>query len=142
MKKIHNILSFFLLLSYFSFAQKIIYVNNANSTANQNGTSWATAYSNLSTALSLAVPNDEIWIAKGSYFATNDNDRKKSFVLKKGIRLYGGFVGNENNKSQRDYLKNISILDGNIGTKSDSLDNSYNILICDNTDSTSATTIK
>ena len=54
-----------------------------------NGTSWANAYIDLSTALG-ATGSGEIWIAKGTYTPAT---RTSSFVLRSDVAIYGGFSG-------------------------------------------------
>ena len=82
-----------------SFAT-VIYVNAAATGAN-NGSSWADAYTTLPLALSAAAANDEIWVAQATYKPTATPDRTLSLVLKNGVSVYGGFVGNETQRAQR-----------------------------------------
>ncbi len=75
----------------------VVFVNAAATGAN-NGTSWQDAYTDLQTALSSSVPRD-IWVAEGTYRTsqgTTSQDRNISFVLKNGVRLYGGFPASGN----------------------------------------------
>ena len=113
-----------------------IYVNKTATGAN-NGTSWANAYTNLETAVIFAMPTDEIWVAKGTYYTSTTNDRSSSFALGNGVKLYGNFFGNETNINQRVGLIpnasgtnriNETILNGDIGVANDSTDNAYHIM--------------
>ncbi|UCC30026.1 MAG: right-handed parallel beta-helix repeat-containing protein [Phycisphaerales bacterium] len=70
-----------------------------------DGLSWATAYDSPSTALATAQSGDQIWVAAGTYVG--------NFTLALGVEVYGGFVGNETELSQRDWKANPTILDGN-----------------------------
>jgi len=68
--------------------------------AGSNGdcSSWAQACE-LQTALYIAVPGDQIWVAAGTYKPTTSSNRSASFQLKSGVAIYGGFPaegGNEN----------------------------------------------
>ncbi len=45
----------------------IIYVKSSGT---GGGTTWATAYTDLQLALSVAKSGDEIWVAAGTYFPT------------------------------------------------------------------------
>ena len=91
MKHIYTLL-FTILLSCQATAQTRYYINQA-ATGDNNGTSWASAFTKLDAALSLATANDEIWVAAGIYYPINtssvwgitDTDilayNKKGFVL-------------------------------------------------------------
>ena len=117
------------------FAQsKIIYVNTAAIGTNA-GNNWQNAYVNLSTALDSANYGDSVFVAKGKY-VPSINDRNDAFILKSGIRLFGGFAGTEKKASQRNFLQNTTVLSGDIGVKGDSTDNSYNVIRGENLDST------
>jgi hypothetical protein len=83
---------------------------NVNAPAGGNGTTWATAYNNLKSAISAANANQgikKIWVAKGSYFPGSTR-----FTLKNNLALYGGFAGNETQLSQRSIAGNETILTG------------------------------
>ena len=57
-----------LLLSGSYGAHAVKYVdNNPAVPGPRNGTSWATAYANIQTAVNAAVPFEEIWVANGTY---------------------------------------------------------------------------
>lgn len=103
---------------------KVIYVKEG---AQGNGTSWDNALGNLQNALGIAKKGDQIWVARGTYYPTNGNGRNVSFVIPDGVQVYGGFVGTEEDISQRDLNKNKSILSGEIGTPS-SDDNSFSVV--------------
>jgi hypothetical protein len=97
---------------------EIIYVKYDADGAN-NGTSWTDAYIDLQSAFSVAGScANEIWVAAGIYKPTNQvggtGDRYKTFQLKNGVAVYGGFVGNETNRNQRDWRTNITILSGDL----------------------------
>ncbi|MCH2084993.1 MAG: T9SS type A sorting domain-containing protein [Saprospiraceae bacterium] len=102
----------------------------------EDGSSWEDAFSNLQQAIELAEYGDTIWVAEGTYFSTDDDDRTKSFILKDGVALYGGFDGTETNLEERNWENNFTILSGNIGALNDSTDNSYHVLYGVGTDST------
>jgi hypothetical protein len=100
----------------------ILYVNN-NATGNNDGSSWADAYTNLQDAIDLAdacTNVNQIWVAAGTYYPTKDpfdnaspaDPRDKTFYLKDGVKLYGGFDGTETAISQRDFVANETILSG------------------------------
>ncbi|MHC4917234.1 MAG: hypothetical protein ACYTGB_17285, partial [Planctomycetota bacterium] len=105
----------------------VIYVN-VLATGDNDGTSWANAYTSLQSALAVATSGKEIWVAAGTYAPTTGTSRTASFVLKNGVELYGGFDAAEMYRSERDVTLNITILSGDIGTLGDASDNSYHVV--------------
>lgn len=93
---------------------EVIFVN-ALASGENTGNSWGDAYTDLQPALLDALEGDSIWVAQGSYYPTNQNDRAVSFVLRNDIPVYGGFIGTETNLTERDWRNNLTILSGNIG---------------------------
>lgn len=99
------------------------------------GTSWATAYNDLQTAINTASPGDSIFVARGNYFpsviAGAGTDRDKTFLLRDLVSVFGGFAGTEAQLSDRKeedlHTVNATILNGNIGG-TDSSDNCYHVL--------------
>jgi len=121
------IFSLFLLLqiSLNTFGQ-VIYVK-ADASGTANGSSWDNAYTSLQSALSVANASNEIWVAEGIYYTTTNSNRNTRFTIpsvKDGLRIYGGFTGDETDISQRDYQTNLTILSGNINNQSSNTDNS------------------
>ncbi|MCY3018454.1 MAG: tandem-95 repeat protein [Planctomycetota bacterium] len=90
-----------------------IYVN-CNATGASNGSSWLDAYTDLQSALAAAASGDEIWVAAGTYKPTTGTDRTISFVLKAGVGVYGGFVGTETARDQRNWTANVTTLSGDL----------------------------
>ena len=101
-------------------AAPIIYVD-ADAVAVPDGLSWTTAYTNVQSALGVAVSGIEIWVAEGIYYPDEglgqiNDDITSTFVLTDGVALYGGFdpgsgvdefvrarLGNLRHRSQRRY---------------------------------------
>ena len=110
----------------------IIFVN-LNANGSNNGESWNNAYTNLQTAIANAQSGDEIWVAKGTYRPTLETDRTVSFILKNGVKMYGGFAGYETSISQRDIKNNVTELSGDLGTQGNKSDNSYHVVDISNT---------
>ncbi len=91
-----------------------LYVNASVSGGNNDGSSWTDAYSNLLEAIgkaNICTNITEIWIAKGVYKTFNETS---TFTIPKNISLFGGFLGTENNRSDRNWATNPTILSGDI----------------------------
>ncbi|MBK8051349.1 MAG: hypothetical protein IPK16_32170 [Anaerolineales bacterium] len=91
-----------------------IHVNQAATGANA-GDSWADAFTNLQSALTVAKANTsacEIWVATGVYtpgVVTSD-----AFTVTAGVSLYGGFAATETLRTQRNPAANLTVLSGDI----------------------------
>jgi len=101
-----------------------IYVD-ANASGNNDGSSWADAFSDLQTGIIAASNTIEkaVWVAQGTYNpGTNRNDAFEIDLNAVGddIKLYGGFNGTETNLTDRDWLSNLTILTGDVNGDDDS----------------------
>ena len=103
-------------------------VRYAKPIASGTGTclSWATACT-LQTALNGAASGEEIWVAAGTHTPTTGTDRTATFQLKGGVAVYGGFVGIETARDQRNPVTHLTTLDGGIGAAGHS-DDSYHVV--------------
>jgi predicted outer membrane repeat protein len=117
----YTLLSCFLLFTILLQSQTIKYVT-VNGAGSKDGSSWSNASDNLQKMIGLSSGATQIWVAKGTYtpkvaLAPNNNaqDRNNTFGLKKDVKLYGGFSGNETSLSQRNITANETILSGNLG---------------------------
>lgn len=115
----------------------IIYVN-AGATGNNTGISWADAFTDLQSALSSTCSGfTEIWVAKGTYKPSKDpfgnsnpvDARDKTFYIKDGLKLYGGFAGTETRIGDRQITDNISILNGDINNDGIDMGNSFHVVL-------------
>lgn len=96
MKKTLLLLTF--LFIGFTEAQTVVYVD-IDATGNNDGTSWANAYTSLHDALTNTTTSGaEIWIAEGTYTPSNAST---PFLNQYGVDIYGGFVGTEATKADR-----------------------------------------
>ncbi|WP_442266177.1 choice-of-anchor Q domain-containing protein [Tenacibaculum sp. ZS6-P6] len=127
MKKKILSLSTFLFLFFYLQVNATVYYVNLNATGNNDGSSWQNAFNSLDTALSSSTSGDEIWVAKGTYKPSFDG-----FNIPSGVKIYGGFIGNESNLNERDYSTNTVTLDGNIGDLSKSTDNANHVVFMRN----------
>lgn len=98
----------------------------------RDGTSWATAFHNLQDAIYEAQPQDEIWVASGTYTPTHETNpgdpRSATFYLDKPLAIYGGFLGNEIFLSERAGLFTETILSGDLGVPQFRADNADHVV--------------
>ena len=106
-------------------AQKTYYVTP---TGTGQGNSWSDSSSDINAVLFAAKSGDQVWVAKGTYLPTADTDRSIAFFIPSDVKMYGGFVGNETELSQRNFADNLTILSGEINSPSPA-DNSYNVVV-------------
>ena len=123
------ILMAFALLPAFASAQGARYYVALDGLETADGSSWDTP-TTLAAALAKAVANDEIWV-----MGYNDEGNSKfyfvpkaGYTLKSGVKLYGGFNGDEKSIDERKVIDNKvyrmvyrTVLSGDIGKK-DALD--------------------
>ncbi|MCP4712988.1 MAG: right-handed parallel beta-helix repeat-containing protein, partial [Planctomycetes bacterium] len=83
---------------HLTFDGPVIYVNDDASGAN-SGVSWGDAFLSLQDGLEAATAGKQIWVAAGTYKPTvkvgGSGHKFKTFQMKNGVAIYGGFVGNE-----------------------------------------------
>lgn len=142
------------LLCIFSVAgQTIYYVNIQNGKDTNDGLKWSSAFMNLQTAIDSAKAGDEIRVAAGVYLPTekiarryggggsnNDTpatDRHRSFLIRKDLKIYGGFPANATDATgmnSRDWQVHRTILSGDFeGNDNDSFENmeenAYHVMV-------------
>ena len=113
---------------------------NVSATGNNDGTTWADAYTDLQTAINNTAATKEIWVAKGTYKPTG-NGRTATFSTNKRQKIYGGFQGTEGSLGDRDITllntTNATILSGDLNgddntnilpTETTRQDNAYHVL--------------
>ena len=92
-----------------AYGEITLYVT-ADGAGNMDGASWENAARDLKGLIDNINDNAEIWVAKGVYSpGTGSSD---TFLLKKGLKIYGGFDGTESALEERDIKKNAVFLDG------------------------------
>lgn len=115
MKKLALLLVF---SNLFLIGTSQIYVDSAATGAN-NGSNWNDAYVYLQDALDNSLPNDSIWVAKGTYYPDEganqiNNSNLSTFNIPDSVKVFGGFNGSEILFTQRDCSINNTILSGYI----------------------------
>ena len=125
---------------------QIIYVDGRATGAN-DGSSWASAYTDLQSALTITtIRGDQIWVATGTYKPSSTGGRGATFRLIPGVAIYGGFGGGETNRDQRDPTAHVTTLSGDLqgddppgaptyqSVESAMADNSYHVITSDGAD--------
>lgn len=120
-----------------ALGQVVLYVDQ-QAQGNGDGLSWNNACTSLQGALTAAEAMDgqavEIWVAQGTYLPGTDGDRTASFHLRNQVAIYGGFVGIESQRGQRDFLQYPTVLSGDLNGDDEPIDsrsladNSYHVL--------------
>ena len=127
MKKLYFQLVLLIFTISSAFSQKYVTVAGAGT---KDGSSWTNAASDLQATINAAAIGDVIWVASGTYTPTvkiadflfdgitPTTARDKTFKLMPGVKVFGGFVGNEVpsfNLDTRDFVANETILSGDLG---------------------------
>ncbi len=109
-----------------------VYVDT-DATGTNDGSSWASAFTDLQDGIDLAVSGIEVWVAEGTYVpGAVESD---AFLTKSGVRVYGGFAGGETVRQLRDWNAHPTILSGEIGGP-DATDNSWHVVVAGGSNST------
>ena len=104
---------------------------------NGNGTSWASAYNNVQSAITASVPGDQIYIAAGTYIPTvrreSNDERSKTFAFKGGVQVLGGFPAAGGTLAERNSGVHLTILSGDLlgndgATFTNINDNAYHVV--------------
>jgi predicted outer membrane repeat protein len=122
-------------LVYHGFPATRMYVDQ-DATGSGTGLNWPVACVRLDDALTAAAISDnieEIWVAEGLYRPTRNGNRGDSFVIRDGLKVYGGFAGNETKLGQRDIDANPTVLTGAINNPLLAFDNCYHVVDLTNT---------
>jgi hypothetical protein len=84
-----------------------IYVD-AYAECEASGKTWQDAIPDLEKAFAMAVPGDSIWVSLGVYKPSKGS----MFVIKSGVKVFGGFSGVESNIEQRSWQQFRTVLMG------------------------------
>ncbi len=99
-------------LCQIGYAQDIYYVDQNATGFPEDGSSWATAYTDLQSALSSANSGAEVWVAAGTY--TPGTLEADSFTIPDNVTVLGGFNGTETTADERNWAANPTILSGDL----------------------------
>jgi len=102
-----------------------VYVNK-NATGANNGNSWADAYTTIQAGINDAdVGDEEVWVAK----VAAEGTYPEAIVMKSGVKLYGGFNGTETELNQRNWVTNVTTINGSTARYGSP---AYHVVIMDN----------
>jgi hypothetical protein len=100
-----------LLVAMPATAQSTHYVDAA-ATGDGSGGSWAHAFTNLQSALSAAMSNDQVWVAEGDY--RPGSMATETFTVWGGVAVIGGFAAGMSALGERDEKAHPVVLSGDI----------------------------
>jgi hypothetical protein len=121
-----------------------------------SGSSWANASDDIQAMIDISADYPsitEIWVAAGTYTpahlpptASTTTDRDRTFLLKAGVKLYGGFAGTETARSERNWTSNPTILSGDfngddMGGFTGMGENAYHVVLGANISNNGATVL-
>lgn len=114
---------FFSCINSYGQTTTVYYVDAAKSDNSGSGLSWTAAKRDIQAAIFLADSDDQVWVKKGTYKPTHDHlgnsnptiRQRRTFYIKDGIKLYGGFAGTETALTQRT-SGNVTILSGDFNS--------------------------
>lgn len=118
MKKIYLTIISLLTVMSLSFSQTVYYVDGDISSSG-TGTSWETAFKTIQEGIDAAhnslsnpaIETAQVWVKSGTYFVYNTSE-EDIIAMKEGVEIFGGFIGNETQISERNYIENETIIDG------------------------------
>jgi predicted outer membrane repeat protein len=128
-----------------ALGQTVWYVDDSSTNGLNNGSNWNDAFTELQSALAVALPGDEIRVGQGTYkpdFDISSNghtgDRSATFLLCDDVLLSGGYAGyGSPDPNARDVNTNATVLTGDLsgndlGTTGLE-ENSYHVVTADAT---------
>ncbi len=138
MKRLFFLISFILLVPSL-FSQQIRYVKPSAQSSAWAQMSSGFVFSNLQSAIDASVSGDQVWVAVGIYYPSlgidGNTGRFRSFLMKDGVAVHGGFSGTENSLNERNRVgdelwtyANPVILSGDYNQNGDSTDNVFHVV--------------
>lgn len=133
MKKIYFLTGYLALISFFAIAQTTKRYVKPNGPG--DGSTWENASADLQAIINISAANDEVWVAAGTYKPAEKIDasggvRDVSFILKAGVKIYGGLVDGATDLTIRDFVANRSILSGDLNNSNGANDgDAYHVVV-------------
>ena len=101
MKNLLKLIVIVLLCTSFSFTANAQVVRYVSKYGVGNGTSWLLASPDLQAMINASQPGDEVWVAgtlnNNPALAYTPSQYPNYFVMKEGVKIYGGFPSNATN---------------------------------------------
>ncbi|KAA0993374.1 choice-of-anchor Q domain-containing protein [Dyadobacter aurulentus] len=125
-EKICTILTVLALVCSHTQAQTIRYVKATDDggSINANGLSWAMASNDLQAMINASSAGDEVWVAspvnlpiRTANTGTPSLSRLNAFVLKEGVKVYGGFPRTGGDWATRNPVQHTTILTGEMANQ-------------------------
>jgi len=92
-------------LTVYPSSDRIWYVDG-DVVSSGSGTSWSEAFKTIQEAIDVARNGNQIWVKKGTYLLSYHIN------VDKAVFIYGGFEGTEDERDQRDWVTNVTVVDG------------------------------
>jgi predicted outer membrane repeat protein len=86
-----------------SVAPAVVYVD-CTAPGVPDGETWETAFHTIQEGVDAAYPDGEVWVADGVY--------TENIMIVKPVQVYGGFRGDEESREFRDFVTNVTTIDG------------------------------
>ena len=96
----------------FEILPRVWYVDSL-APAGGDGTTWSEAYQYVQDGVAAATLGDEVWVKTGTYYRRGTDTTLLG--LKAGVAVYGGFAGYESVRGNRDWVNNVTTLNGQGG---------------------------
>ncbi len=93
-----------------------------------DGSNWADAYTELSSAIAASAAGDTILVSEGTYYPTLGDDESISFSINSNVTLIGGFPHCGGLLSHSDPSQLKTILSGDIGSQNNNSNQSFNLI--------------
>lgn len=106
MKRLVSLLVFLLVLGLAGSGWAAVWYVKTDGSDTNSGTSWDDAFQTIQKAIEEAIAWDEIWVEEGTYSLFS------GIWVDKAVAIYGGFGGWETQREQREWVNNVTTVDG------------------------------
>ncbi len=85
-----------------------------NASGTEDGTSWVTAFTAIQAAVDAAFDDGggEVWVAVGEYGSPTPQGDLPTVEMKEGVDIFGGFMGSEAARADRDWEQHVVVVTG------------------------------